>query len=104
MVILYNKTNSCKLVVLVYTYIYRFIFWVGDFMNELKVLEVFQAILKRDKITFTDLSKVYGTTPQNIAKIFKNNDIGIEKLKKLAAAAGYDVKIDFIKKSADDLQ
>lgn len=66
-------------------------------MDNINVLEYLNILLKRDKISYTDIANKLDTTPQNISQSLKKNDISVERLKKIAAASGYDVIIDFKK-------
>ena len=65
---------------------------------ELKATEKLKILLDRDKISYTDIAKKIDKTPQSVAQIFKSDNVSIEKLKEIAAAAGYDLIIDFVKK------
>ena len=66
-------------------------------MDDINILEYLTILLKRDKISFSDIAKKLDTTPQNISQALKKNDISIERLKKIAAASGYTVIIEFKK-------
>ena len=67
-------------------------------MNDINVLEYLKVLCDRKKITYTDIARKLDTTPQNIAQTFKKSDISISRLKKIAAACGYDLTIDFQEK------
>lgn len=66
-------------------------------MNDVNVLEYLKVLLNRDSITYTDIAKKLDTTPQNIAQTFKRSDISVSRLQKIAAAADYELIIDFKK-------
>lgn len=66
-------------------------------MIELKTMEYLKILLDRDNIKLSDIAKKLDTTPQNIAQTFKRDNITIERLKEIAAAAGYELVIDFKK-------
>lgn len=63
----------------------------------LDIIEALNILLKRDKISYTELARRLGTTPQNISQTLKKKDIGVNKIKEIAAAAGYDLIFDFKK-------
>lgn len=65
---------------------------------ELKATEKLKILIDRDSISYTDISKKIGKSPQAVQQIFKSDNTTIAKLEEIAAAAGYDMIIDFIKK------
>lgn len=64
---------------------------------DISVLEKLDILLKRDKITYSDIAQKIGVSPQSVAQSFKADNISIKKLKEIAAAAGYDLIIDYKK-------
>ena len=65
---------------------------------ELKAIEKLDILLKRDNISYTDIAKKIDKTPQAVQQIFKSDNTTLSKLEEIAAAAGYDMIVDFVKK------
>lgn len=65
---------------------------------KLKAVEKLKILIDRDNISYTDISKKIGKTPQAVQQIFKSDNTTLSKLEEIAAAAGYDMIIDFVKK------
>lgn len=65
---------------------------------DLKATEKLKILLERDGISYTDIAKIINKSPQSVAQIFKSDNTSILKLQEIAAAAGYDLIIDFVKK------
>lgn len=67
---------------------------------EVNPIEYLNILLKRENISFSEIARKLNVSPQNISQALKKNDISIERLQKIAAAAGYDLIIDFKKKDS----
>lgn len=68
---------------------------------EVNPIEYLNILLKRDSISYSDIARKMNVSPQNISQALKKNDISIERLQKIAVAAGYDLILDFKKKEGE---
>lgn len=66
---------------------------------ELKATEKLKILIDRKNISYSDIARNIKKSPQSVAQVFKSDNISIEKLKEIAAAAGFDLVIDFKEKS-----
>lgn len=59
--------------------------------------EIKKILIEKD-MTLTDLANKLGTSQQNISAKLKKNNPRISEIEEIAAAIGYEFKIEFIEK------
>ena len=70
-------------------------------MEELKTIEKIKVLLSREGLTQKALADRVGDKPQNFANKMRRGDFRESELQTIAAALGYDLIIDFVKKGGE---
>lgn len=68
-------------------------------MDNLTISEKIKIISGRSGLSMSALARVLGESPQNFAQKLKRDNFRVDDLQRIAAACGYDLQIDFIKKA-----
>jgi len=69
---------------------------------ELTVSEKIRLLCKREEITLSELSKRTNQTIQNLINKLRKDNFTIHQLEDISNALGYELKIDFVKKTTSN--
>lgn len=69
---------------------------------ELTVSEKIRLLCKREEITLSELSKRTNQTIQNLINKLRKDNFTIHQLEDISNALGYELQIDFVKKTTSN--